>query len=160
MTLESSRKETNNMKVILLKDVKGIGKKGEIVNVKDGYGANYLVPNRLAVMYSEKSNEILNEQKKAEAENIERMKAEAREAAKKLESITLEFNANGSGDGRMFGTISTKQIEQALKEQYGITIDKRKFVDKTAVDHFGYTKLTIELYKGITGTVNVHVSEK
>ena len=148
------------MKVILLKDVKGIGKKGEIVNVKDGYGANYLVPNRLAVMYSEKSNEILNEQKKAEAENIERMKALARDYANKLETITLEFTANGSGDGRMFGTISTKQIEQALKEEYGITIDKRKFVDKQAVDHFGYTKLKIELYKGITGTINVHVSEK
>ena len=148
------------MKVILLKDVKGIGKKGEIVNVKDGYGSNYLVPNRLAVMYSEKSNEILNEQKKAEADNIERMKAEAREAAKKLESITLEFTANGSGDGRMFGTISTKQIEQELKEKYGITIDKRKFVDKMAVDHFGYSSLTIELYKGITGTIRVHVSEK
>ena len=148
------------MKVILLKDVKGIGKKGEIVNVKDGYGANYLVPNRLAVMYSEKSNEILNQQKQAEAENIERMKQEARDAAKKLESITLEFTANGSGDGRMFGTISTKQIEQELKEKYGVTIDKRKFIDKQAVDHFGYTKLTIELYKGITGTVKVHVSEK
>ena len=148
------------MRVILLKDVKGIGKKSEIVNVKDGYGSNYLIPNRLAVMYSEKSQEILNEQMKAEADNIERMKAEARENAKKLESITLEFTANGSGDGRMFGTISTKQIEQELKDKYGIAIDKRKFVDKQLVDHFGYTKLTIELYKGITGTVTVHVSEK
>jgi len=148
------------MKVILLKDVKGIGKKSEIVNVKDGYGANYLIPNRLAVMYSEKSQEILNEQKKAEAENIERMKAEAREVSKKLETITLEFSANGSGDGRMFGTISTKQIEQELKDKHGIEIDKRKMIDKTLVDHFGYTKLKIELYKGITGTITVHVSEK
>ncbi len=148
------------MKVILLKDVKGIGKKSEIVNVKDGYGANYLIPNRLAVMYSEKSQEILNQQKKAEADNIERMKAEAREAAKKLETITLEFSANGSGDGRMFGTISTKQIEQELKEKHNIVIDKRKFIDKQLVDHFGYTKLTIELYKGINGTITVHVSEK
>jgi len=148
------------MKVILLKDVKGIGKKSEIVNVKDGYGANYLIPNRLAVMYSEKSQEILNQQKKAEADNIEKMKADAREAAKKLETITLEFSANGSGDGRMFGTISTKQIEQELKEKHNIVIDKRKFVDKQLVDHFGYTKLTIELYKGITGTITVHVSEK
>jgi len=148
------------MKVILLKDVKGIGKKSEIVNVKDGYGANYLIPNRLAVMYSEKSQEILNQQKKAEADNIEKMKADAREAAKKLETITLEFSANGSGDGRMFGTISTKQIEQELKEKHNIVIDKRKFVDRQLVDHFGYTKLTIELYKGITGTITVHVSEK
>jgi len=148
------------MKVILLKDVKGIGKKSEIVSVKDGYGANYLIPNKLAVMYSEKSQEILDQQKKEEAANIERMKAEAREFAKKLETIVLEFTANGSGDGRMFGTISTKQIEQELKDKHNITIDKRKFIDKQAVDHFGYSKLTIELYKGITGTVTVHVSEK
>ena len=159
MTHELSRKE-NKMKVILLKDVKGIGKKSEIVNVKDGYGANYLIPNRLAVIYSEKSQEILNEQKKAEADSIERMKAEAREVSKKLETITLEFTANGSGDGRMFGTISTKQIEQELKDKYSIQIDKRKFIDKQVVDHFGYSKLQIELYKGITGTITIHVSEK
>ena len=148
------------MKVILLKDVKGIGKKQEIVNVKDGYGTNYLIPNKLAVMYSERSQEILDVQKKAQADEIERLKVEAREAAKKLESITLEFKANGSGDGRMFGTISTKQIEQELKDKYQISVDKRKILDKQVVDHFGYTKLTIELYKGINGTITVHVSEK
>ena len=148
------------MKVILLKDVKGIGKKNEIVNVKDGYGANYLIPNRLAVMYSEKSQDILNQQKKEEADNIERMKSEAHEVSEKLESIVLEFTANGSGDGRMFGTISTKQIEQELKDKHKIVIDKRKFVNKQVVDHFGYTKLKIELYKGIFGTVTVHVNEK
>ena len=148
------------MKVILLKDVKGIGKKQDIVNVKDGYGANYLIPNKLAVMYSERSQEILDTQKQIQAANIEKMKLEAREIAKKLEEITVEFTANGSGDGRMFGTISTKQIEQQLKEKYGIQIDKRKIIDKQAVDHFGYTKLTIELFKGINGTITVHVSEK
>lgn len=148
------------MKVILLKDVKGIGKKSQIVNVKDGYGANYLIPNRLAVMYSEKSQEILDKQKQEEAENIERMKLQAQETAKKLEGIVLEFEARGSGDGRMFGTISTKQIETELKDKYGIEIDKRKIVDKQAVDHFGYTKLKIELYKGIYGVITIHVTEK
>lgn len=148
------------MKVILLKDVKGIGKKQDIVNVKDGYGANYLIPNRLAVMYSERSQEILDVQKKEEADNIERMKAEARATAKKLEEIVLQFDAKGSGDGRMFGTISTKQIEQELKDKHGISIDKRKFIDKPVVDHFGYSKLTIELYKGITGIITVLVNEK
>ena len=147
------------MKVILLKDVKGIGKKQEIVNVKDGYGSNYLIPNKLAVMYSERSQEILDVQKQKEADNIERLKEEARQAAKKLESITLEFTARGSGDGRMFGTISTKQIQEELKNKHGIEIDKRKFVDKQLVDHFGYSKLTIELYKGITGVVTILVKE-
>ena len=147
------------MKVILLKDVKGIGKKQQIVNVKDGYGTNYLILNRLAVMYSERSQEILDGQKKAEADNIERMKAEAREISKKLEEIVVEFNARGSGDGRMFGTISTKQISEELRAKFKIEIDKRKFVDKTPVDHFGYSKLTIELYKGITGVVTILVHE-
>ena len=148
------------MKVILLKDVKGIGKKQDIVNVKDGYGTNYLIPNKLAVMYSERGQEILDVQKKKEAEDIERMKAEAREISKKLEEITVEFNAHGSGDGRMFGTISTKQIAEELKAKHNIEIDKRKFIDKTPVDHFGYSKLTIELYKGIKGTITVLVNEK
>ena len=147
------------MKVILLKDVKGIGKKSEIVNVKDGYGANYLIPNRLAVMYTEKSQEILDKQKKEEADNIEKLKVKAREISQKLSGITLEFTAKGSGNGRMFGTISTKQVETELREKYGIEIDKRKIIDKQAIDHFGYTKLTIELYKGITGVITVHVTE-
>ena len=147
------------MKVILLKDVKGIGKKSEIVNVKDGYASNYLVPNKLAVLYSERSNEILNEQKAVEAANIEKMRQEALACAKKLETIVVEFTAKGSGDGRMFGTISTKQIEQELKNKHNIEIDKRKFVDKQTVDHFGYTKLKIELFKGVYGTITVHVNE-
>lgn len=147
------------MRVILLKDVKGIGKKQDIVNVKDGYASNYLIPNKLAVAYSEKAHEILNDQKAEEAANIERMKQNAREIAAKLENITIQFTAKGSGDGRMFGTISTKQIEEQLKVQFGIEIDKRKFVDKMPVDHFGYSKLKIDLYKGIIGTVTVLVNE-
>lgn len=148
------------MKVILLKDVKGIGKKSEIVNVKDGYGTNFLIPNKFAVMYSEKSNEILNEQKAKEAADIEENKRKAREIAGKLQNITLEFKAKGSGDGRMFGTISTKQVAEELKNKFGIEIDKRKFVDKQIIDHFGYTSLQIDLYKGIMGTINVHVNEE
>jgi len=148
------------MKVILLKDVKGVGKKSEIVDVKDGYAGNYLIPNKLAVMYSNKSVEILNEQKAEEKENIRVLTEKAQELAKKLETITVEFVANGGGDGRMFGTISTKQIEEELKAKYGIEIDKRKFISKTAVDCFGYTTLDIELYKGVRGKVHVHVSEK
>ena len=147
------------MKVILLKDVKGIGKKSEIVNVKDGYASNFLIPRGLAVMQSDKALEILGDQKKAEADEIERLKAQANENAKKLESITLVFTAKGSGDGRMFGTISTKQIAEELKAKHGIEIDKRKFVDDMKVNHFGYSKLKIELYKGITGIVTILVNE-
>ena len=148
------------MKVILLKDVKGVGKKQEIVNVKDGYGANYLIPHGLAVMYSDKSLEILNNQKADEAAEIAKCIANAKEIAAKLKDITLEFTANSGSGGRMFGTISPKQIEAELLDKHGIKIDKRKFVNKTVVDCFGYTKLQIELYKGVIGEINVHIAEK
>lgn len=148
------------MKVILLKDVKGIGKKDQIVTVKDGYAANYLIPNKLAVMESQKSVEVLNQQKADAAEEVRQLTIKAKEVAKQLEDITVEFIAAGGSDGRMFGSISTKQIEQELKAKYNIEIDKRKFLDKIAVDRFGYTKLRIELYKGVVGTVTIHVSEK
>ena len=148
------------MKVILLKDVKGVGKKQEIVNVKDGYGANYLIPNKLAVMYSEKSLEILNNQKADEAAEIAKNIAKAKDIAAKLQQIVLEFTANSGTGGRMFGTISSKQIASELQSKYNIEIDKRKFVNKTVVDSFGYTKLKIELYKGVIGEINVHVAEK
>ena len=147
------------MKVILLKDVKGVGKKQEIVNVKDGYGANYLIPHGLAVMYSEKSLEILENQKADQAAEITKNIANAKEIAAKLKDITLEFTANSGTGGRMFGTISSKQIAAELQSKYGIEIDKRKFVNKTTVDAFGYTKLQIELYKGVIGEINVHVTE-
>ncbi len=147
------------MKVILLKDVKGVGKKQEIVNVKDGYGANYLIPHGLAVMYSEKSLEILENQKADQAAEIAKNIANAKEIAAKLKDITLEFTANSGTGGRMFGTISSKQIAAELLSKYGIEIDKRKFVNKTTVDAFGYTKLQIELYKGVIGEINVHVTE-
>ena len=147
------------MKVILLKDVKGVGKKQEIVNVKDGYGANYLIPHGLAVMYSEKSLEILNNQKADEAAEIAKNISKAKDIAAKLKDIVLEFTANSGSGGRMFGTISSKQIAAELQAKHNIEIDKRKFVNKTVVDAFGYTKLQIELYKGVIGEINVHVTE-
>ena len=147
------------MKVILLKDVKGVGKKQEIVNVKDGYGANYVIPHGLAVMYSEKSLEILENQKADQAAEVAKNIANAKEVAAKLKDITLEFTANSGTGGRMFGTISSKQIAAELQSKYGIEIDKRKFVNKTTVDAFGYTKLQIELYKGVIGEINFHVTE-
>ena len=157
--MRETRKKSN-MKVILLKDVKGIGKKDQIVSVKDGYGSNYLIPNGLAVMHSQKSVEVLNQQQADAAEEVRQLTLKAQEVAKKLEGIVVEFEAKCGADSRMFGSISTKQIEEELKAKYSIEIDKRKFVDKIPVDRLGYTKLRIELYKGVIGTVTVHVSEK
>ena len=148
------------MKCILLKDVKGVGKKDQIVNVKDGYALNYLIPNGLAVQESKGSIEVLNKQKADAIKLDNENRAKAQELAKVLQGITLEFTANVGANGNMFGTISTKQVAPALPSKHNIVIDKRKIITKDAIDRLGYTKLEIELYKGVTGVITVHVSGK
>lgn len=148
------------MKVIMLKDVKGVGKVNQILEVKDGYAANYLIPNRLAVKYTERSIEVLAEQKRSEEEKIKELTKKAQEKAKILEGITVEFKTKCGSDGRMIGTISYKQIEQELLKKHQVEIDKRKFVDNFKVNAFGVTNLKIELYKNVYGIVKVHVSEE
>jgi len=147
------------MKVILLRDVKNIGKKDQEIEVANGYAANYLFPNKLAVALTNRGKEIRDEQQQ-QLKNIEDQKiAEAQELVGKLASITLEFKAKIAGDGRMIGTISTKQIVEELKEKHKLTIDKRKFIDHFLVNALGFTRLKIELHKGVIGTVTVHVTE-
>ena len=148
------------MKVILLQDVKGLGKKDATVEVKDGYANNFLIRRGLAVKLTDGSKAVLNKQQEDRALQDAENRKKAQEVASKLDSIQVEFEANTGSDGRMFGTISPKQIEEKLKSSFGIVIDKRKFIDHTPVDRIGYTKLRIELYKGVVGTVTVHVKEK
>ena len=151
------------MKIILLKDVKGVGKKGDTVEVNDGYASNFLIPRGLACVSTKGSQAQLQKDNAEEAARHRAMKAEAEELAKRLEHINVEFKAKCGSDGRMFGTISPKEIEEGMKKQWDITIDKRKFIDKTPANAFGYTRLRIELYKGqaghVVGTVIVHISE-
>jgi large subunit ribosomal protein L9 len=147
------------MKVILLKDVKNLGKKDQEVEVANGFAANYLFPNKLAVALTDRGKEIRDEQLKTLEEAEAKKVSEAQDLVGRLASITLEFKAKIAGDGRMIGTISTKQIVEALKEKHKITLDKRKFVDHYLVNAVGFTRLKIELHKGVIGVVNVHVSE-
>ncbi len=144
------------MEVILLKDIKGVGKKDQVVTVADGYASNYLIPNHLAVQKSEKSMEILASQKEERKQKAEDFHKNALEIKDKLASIVVEFTEKGNGE-RMFGSISLKQIEEALKEQYDIEIDKRKFIDKGNINSFGYSRLRIELDKDVVGIVTVNV---
>ena len=148
------------MKVILLQDVKNVGKKGQTVEVSDGYASNFLLPKRLAVIETSRSVEVLNKQIKDQKDALAQQKATAEEIAKKLETITLEFEAQVGADQKMFGSISTKQIEAELKNKHNIVIDKRRFVDKSPINSLGYSRLRLELFKGVEGIVNVHVIKK
>ena len=152
------------MKVILLQDVKKYGKKGDTINVSDGFGKNYLIPRGLAVPSTESSQKTLAKNNAAESARQAELKKEAEALAERLKNINVEFKAKVGSDGRMFGSVSPKQIEEGLKEQWGIVIDKRKFIDKYPANGLGYTRLKIELYKGeageVVGTVNVHISEE
>ncbi len=148
------------MKVILLQDVKKVGKKGETVEVSIGYANNFLFPKKLAVMLTAKSEEILEKQNENHRKEEEQKKVEAIALGNMLSNITLEFKAKVGKDGKMFGAISLKQVEEELKSKHNIQIDKRKFVDKTTIDCLGYFKLKIELYKGVFGIITVHVNEE
>lgn len=148
------------MKVILLCDVKKVGKKDEIVEVSPGYAANFLFPKKLAVQVTNQSLNSLEREKQQRQLLEDQKKEQALKDKEEIEKKVLEFKASSSKDGRMFGTISPKQIEEEMKKSFNISIDKRKFVDKYPVNAFGYTNLKIELYKGVIATLRVHVSEK
>lgn len=148
------------MQVILLQDVRKVGKKGDMVKVADGYGQNYLIKNKLAVMATQYSKEVLKQQEKDKAAALQKQAEEAQQLAKKLETVTVEFKLSGGTNGRVYGAVSTKQIVEELKKQHGIEVDKRKFVDFYPIQALGYTKVKVELFKGVFATFNVHTSEK
>lgn len=148
------------MEVILLVDVKGLGKKDQTVKVSDGYANNYLFKKRLAVAKTAKSVEILaNQQENARIQEANAIK-DAQLLAAKLKDITCEFVVKVGKEGKLFGSISLKQIEEQLKDRFHIDIDKKKFIDKGPLDSLGYYRLKIELHKGVIGEINVHVKEE
>lgn len=146
------------MKVILLQDVAKLGKKGEVKKVADGYGRNFLLARGLAVVASEKANEVLEKQneEKAKLDLENRKKAEELKAL--LASKTLVFEVKAS-DGKVSGSVSGKQIEEELKKQ-GIVIDKRKIKDSEPLNSLGTFEVKIELYKDVIGIINVKLVEK
>ena len=144
------------MKVILLADVKKVGKKDQTVEVSDGYANNFLFPRKLAVPLSKKSAEVLETQQEERKELAAKMKADAEALAKKLEGITLSFKVKTGREGKLFGAVSLKQVAEELAKQ-GIEIDKRKFIDKGPLDELGYHHISVELYKGVIGKVHVEI---
>lgn len=146
------------MKVILLQDIKALGKKGDLAEVSEGYGRNYLLPKKLA---KEANAQAMNEYKNAENSKnfkIATAKADAEASKAKLEGKIFEMKANGN-NGRLFGSITSKQIADEIKRQYGIAVDKRKVVLERDIKEFGTYQAEVKLYSGISAQVNVKVVE-
>ena len=148
------------MKVILTQDVKKVGKKGDIVNVADGYGQNFLIKNKLAVLATEHGKEIVAHNKEQERLQDLENKKKAVELKETLENITLEFALSSGKDGKTFGSVSTKNVAEELLKTHDIKIDKRKFINARPIQALGYTNLKIELYKDVIATIKVHLKEK
>lgn len=147
------------MKVILLDDVNKVGKKGEIVNVSDGYARNFLLRQNLAVVATKTSKEILEQQKQQQLLEEKEKEAQAEQLKETLKGIVLEFHVKTGEGGRVFGSVSTKQIVEQLMKKHNIKVDKRKVIDNEHINSLGYTDVKIDLYKNkVIGTIRVHVN--
>ena len=145
------------MKVVLLQDVKGKGKKDEIVNVSDGYARNFLFPRKLA---AEADAKILNDIKNKEAAKARRIDLEkqaARETAEKLQALLVKITIQSGADGKLYGSVGTKDIAEALAAQHGVEIDKRKIVLDSPIKAYGTYTVDVKLYPEISGKLNVLV---
>ena len=148
------------MKVVLLADVKGSGKKGELVNVSDGYARNFLFPKKLA---KEANAQALNELKNAEESKAFKIKQEteaAQASADKINGKSVSILAKAGQGGKLFGSVTSKEIAEAIKKQYGVDVDKRKIDTKGDMKAFGTYECEVKLYSGITATVKAVVTEK
>lgn len=148
------------MKLIMKKDLKGVGKAGQVVEVSDGYGANFIIPRGFGVLYTPESVKEREEELARLKAIDDANRAKANENAKKLEGIVFEFVAPVGNGGRMIGTVSIKELKKALKEKLEIDVDKDDFPEHNIVNSFGMSHVKINLYKGIYGIMNVKVNPK
>ena len=148
------------MKVILLADVKGQGKKNDVIEVSDGYGKNFLIPRKLAKAADAQSLNDVKVREEARLYRIATEKKEAQELAKKLETLIVEIPATSGGDGRLYGSITAKDIAECLAKNYNIVIDKRRLVLNETIKAYGTYRIEAKLYTEVTGTVTVKVCEK
>ena len=146
------------MKVILLADVKGQGKKNEVIEVSDGYGKNFLIPRKLAKLADAQSVNDAKTKESARLYRLETEKKDAQELAEKLKKITVTIKASCGGDGRLYGSVTAKDISERLSADYGITLDKRKLVVKDPIKAYGKYALEVRLYPEVTGTLNLLVT--
>lgn len=148
------------MKVILQKDVKGKGKKGELKEVSDGYARNYLLPRGLAVEATADNLNTMRLKEKARQAQIAREKEEAMTIVKALESIVVNVKAKGGANGRLFGAVTSKEISEALAEQHGLKIEKNQIVQTDPIKSFGACDVKCKMGYEISGTIHVMVIEE
>lgn len=148
------------MKIILLEDVKNVGKKGEIVEVADGYGRNFLVRNKLAVEATAQSKLILEKQKQQKIEQEKEDIKNAEALKLKLAEITLVFPVKTGDNGKVFGSVSSKQVAEELIKKHKITIDKRKILDEGPFNTLGFYNIKIELHKQVIATIKIQLKEQ
>ena len=148
------------MKVILQQDVKGQGKKGQMVDVSDGYARNFLFPKKLAVEATADNVNTMKLQEKARLAKLAEEKAQAQAIAEQLKEVTVRVVAKGGNGGRLFGAVTTKEVSDALKAQCGIEINKAKLVLDEPIKSFGGYDLKAKLGHDVVGTVKVMVVEE
>ena len=147
------------MKVILQQDVKGQGKKGQMIEASDGYARNFLLPRKLAVEATADNVHKMNKQDEARREREAAEKAQAQEVAGRLESLQVIIRAKGGDGGRLFGSVTSKEVSDALKAQHGIDVNKTKIVQDEPIKAFGAYDLKCKLGYEVTGTIHVMVTE-
>ena len=145
------------MKVMLLQDVKGQGKKDEIINVSDGYARNFLLPKKLAVIADNKALSDAKAKEESKKHKIEVEKAAANETAAKMDEVLVKIGASGGADGKLYGSVTTKDIAEALLAQHGVEVDRRKIVLDNPIKAYGTYTVDIKLYPEIAGKLNVLV---
>ena len=147
------------MKVILLQDVKGKGKKGQMIEVSDGYARNFMLPKKMAIEATTDAINTMRMNDKATQERIAREKAEALATANKLRELTVTVTAKGGGNGRLFGAVTTLEIANALEKQFAVKLDKRKIVLNENIKNVGTYTATCKLGYEITAPLSVKVVE-
>ena len=146
------------MKVILLQDVKAQGKKGDLVNVSDGYARNFLFPRKLAMEADAGKLTDLKNKESARLHRIEAEKAEAKELAVKLEGMLVKIKMSSGADGKLYGAVTAKDVSEAMKTQFGLEIDKRKIEVTEPIKAYGSYELPVKLYTEVSGKIHLLVT--
>lgn len=146
------------MKVVLTQDVKGLGKKGELVNASDGYARNFLFPRKLAMEANAQAMSELKNREAAEKHRIDTEIASAKASAAKLDGKTVKLSAKAGANGKLFGSVTSKDVAEAISKSFGIALDKRK-VNVEDIKNFGTYPVEVKLYNGISASMFVMVGE-